>query len=544
MKKLTQFELEYHIQIAKGILTIKGQDLEKILPKIVLFILIIISIVSFIFYYTNGLGVAYNDARSHLDIGRRVVEGLKPGLGQIGSVWLPLPHLLMIPTIWNNGMWHSGLSGALESMISFVAIGFLIFLFLKRIETGIVGRIVGVFIFVANINVLYLQSTAMTELPLLAAMIAGIYYLLVWQQEQKIIDFVKASFWIMLTTLIRYDGWFLFFVTTILIAIVFFKQKGYKATEGLVLLFITLAGFGIALWFLWNQFIFHDALYFALGPYSAHAQQEQLSQAGDLITKSNLALSFKVYYYALAYNVGLFILFLGAVGAVIFYLNKKICSNTKIISLALLTPLVFNILSLYLGFSVLFVQGISGNTLFNVRYGIMMSPSIAIFVGYLVGKVKTLRTVLIGLLLFVTFFSFASKDAVTIDDARVGASQKNVTEVSTWLAKHAKDEPGLILISAASHDAIIFSSGLPMSKFIHEGTGTYWDSATKNPDRWAQWIVMRTNDINDQTFKVVRTSPGFKKYTLIEHFPFADIYELNPRYLDQLHVISYYGKKK
>lgn len=77
----------------------------------------IISIYCYLNFYHNGLGLAYNDARSRLDIGRRVVEGLKPGLAQLGSVWLPLPHALMIPTVWNDFMWHSGLSGALESMI-------------------------------------------------------------------------------------------------------------------------------------------------------------------------------------------------------------------------------------------------------------------------------------------------------------------------------------------------------------------------------------------------------------------------------------------
>jgi len=68
-----------------------------------------------------------------------------------------------------------------------------------------------------------------------------------------------------------------------------------------------------------------------------------------------------------------------------------------------------------------------------------------------------------------------------IDDAKIGASQKNVTEVSGWLANNAEDLDGFILISAASHDAIIFSSGLPMKKFIHEGTGLYWESAIASP---------------------------------------------------------------
>src|SRR5690606_29479372 len=92
----------------------------------------IISIAAFFAFYSNGLGLAYNDAKSHLDIGRRVVEGLKPGVSQLGSVWLPLTHILMIPTIWNDFMWHSGLSGSLISMISFVMTGMLIYLFLKE----------------------------------------------------------------------------------------------------------------------------------------------------------------------------------------------------------------------------------------------------------------------------------------------------------------------------------------------------------------------------------------------------------------------------
>ncbi|HXS14656.1 MAG TPA: hypothetical protein VN711_00835, partial [Candidatus Saccharimonadales bacterium] len=168
------------------------------------FLLSIISIVSFIYFYKNGLGLAYNDARSHLDIGRRVVENLQPGLAQLGSVWLPLPHLLMIPTIWNNFMWHSGLSGSLQSMISFVGTGILIYLFLKKLKVSMLGRLVGIFVWIANLNVLYLQSTAMTELLLLGSMTAGIYYLLLWQNEEKILDIMYAAFWIMLATLNRY----------------------------------------------------------------------------------------------------------------------------------------------------------------------------------------------------------------------------------------------------------------------------------------------------------------------------------------------------
>lgn len=520
--------------------------IQKYMPVILGVVLSLVAVACFTNFYLNGLGLSYNDARSHLDIGRRVVEGLKPGMAQLGSVWLPLPHILMVLTIWNDFMWHSGLSGALISMISFVVTGLLIYFILKELGVGMVGRVFGVFVFAANLNILYLQSTAMTELLLLATMTAGVYQFLKWFKRDNILNLIQAAFWIMLSTLIRYEGWFLFLFAGLLIAIHIFRRKGYKATEGILILFSTLAALGIALWVLWNLLIFKDPLYFMFGPYSAAAQQKQLADAGNLPTKGNLLISIQVYLYALIYNSNAFVSFLGALGAVVLWFDKKLSRQLKLFSLVLFAPLLFNILALYLGQSVLFIQGISGNTWFNARYGIMMMPSIAVFAGYLVYKAGNLKWVLIGLTLFVLFFSFANYDAVTIDDARVGSSQKNVTEVSGWLSKNAKDKPGFILISAASHDAIIFSSGLPMSKFIHEGTGAYWISGTTSPEHWARWIVMRTNDTNDQTFKLVSKSPAFKKgdYNLVNHYPFADIYELKPQYIKLLNTTPILGKQK
>ncbi len=514
--------------------------------NLMLFITVAISTFAYIVFYHNGLGLAYNDARSHLDIGRRVVEGLKPGIAQLGSVWLPLPHILMIPTVWNDFMWHSGLSGALVSMISFVATALLIYLFLKELGVGLIGRLAGVLLFVANLNVLYLQSTAMTELLLIATMTAGVYELLLWFKSDNILNLVKSAFWVMMASLVRYDGWFLFVFSILLIGIEVLRKRGYKVTEGVIILFATLAGFGIFLWFLWNLLIFHDPLYFVFGPYSAHTQQEQLQIAGNLATKGNLLFSIKVYLYSVAYNCNTFITLLGVIGAVVLWLDRKIKTSVKIAVSALLAPLVFNILSLYLGQSVLFIQGLSGNTWFNARYGIVMMPSFAIFTGYLVQKSDKLKYVLIGLMVFVLFFSFANFDAVTIDDARVGSSQKNVSEVSGWLRNNAKDKPGFILISAASHDAIIFSSGLPMSKFIHEGTGAYWDNATTFPDRWAYWIVMRTNDLNDSTFKLISKTKAWKEgdYKLVNHYPFADIYEIKPELVSGLNTKPILGHQK
>ena len=518
--------------------------LERHAVSMLITTLSILSVSLFFYYLENGLGLKYNDARSHLDIGRRVVEGLKPGLAQIGSVWLPLPHFLMIPTIGNDLFWHSGLSGALQSMVSFVATGILIYLYLKKLDIGIFGRAFAILIFVANINVLYLQSTAMTELLLLATMTAGTYYLMLWCKDDKLLDLIKSAFWIMISTTVRYDGWFLFLFTAAIIAFNVYRKRGYKETEGVVILFATLAGFGIALWFLWNILIFKDPFYFAFGPFSAQAQQQQIYEAGELFTKGNLFLSTKAYLYALLYNTYTYVSIVGLFGAVAFWLNKKIKGEVRVATLALIAPLFFNVLALYLGHSVLFVQGVMGDTWFNVRYGIMLMPSIAIFSGYLIDRFKGFRWVILGLFALVTFFAFVNRDAVTIDDALIGSSGKNVAEVSGWLKNNVTNQKGFVLISVASHDAIIFSSGLPMKRFIHEGTGNYWKLATGNPKKWATWIVMRTHDPNDMSFREIRNTDWETAYTLINHYPFADIYELKPQYRETVQTEPTLGKQK
>ena len=215
-------------------------SIQKYAVILITILLSAISIYFFVYFLRNGLGLSYNDARSHLDIGRRVVEGLKPGLAQLGSVWLPLNHILMIPTIWNNWMWHSGLSGALENMIAFVVTGMIIYAILRELQVTILGRIVGIVIFIANLNILYLQSTAMTEILLLSTMTIGRYHLLMWHKNNDILHLVKSAFWVMLATMVRYDGWFLLLFAGLLVAVQAARTKGIRKVEGVVLLYLTL----------------------------------------------------------------------------------------------------------------------------------------------------------------------------------------------------------------------------------------------------------------------------------------------------------------
>ena len=65
--------------------------------------LAVLASLSSVFYYAQrGEILMHGDATAHINIARRVFDSLTPGPLQLGTVWLPLPHLLMIPFIYSR----------------------------------------------------------------------------------------------------------------------------------------------------------------------------------------------------------------------------------------------------------------------------------------------------------------------------------------------------------------------------------------------------------------------------------------------------------
>src|SRR5579862_3348651 len=77
-----------------------------------------VSFISFAFYFQHGGLLLYGDAVAHINIARRVFDSQTPGLLQLGTVWLPLPHLLILPFIVPMRLWQSGTGGSIPSMRS------------------------------------------------------------------------------------------------------------------------------------------------------------------------------------------------------------------------------------------------------------------------------------------------------------------------------------------------------------------------------------------------------------------------------------------
>src|SRR6266849_2382232 len=86
-----------------------------------------ISIASFLYYVRHGDLLLYGDAVAHINIARRVFDSRTPGLLQLGTVWLPLPHLLMLPFLLSRWLWQTGIGGSIPSLFAFLLSGVGIF---------------------------------------------------------------------------------------------------------------------------------------------------------------------------------------------------------------------------------------------------------------------------------------------------------------------------------------------------------------------------------------------------------------------------------
>lgn len=475
--------------------------------KVIILILTLISITAIYYCYSHNLILIYNDARSHLNIARRVIDNLTPGLVQLGGTWLPLYHILMLPFIWNNFLFHSGISGSIISGLAYIAASYFIYKTIFHLTRSRIAVLVGLVVFALNPNLLYLQSVPMTETLLIFFVTSSLYYLLLWsEKDRKILYLVLSSGLIFFGTLIRYDAWFIILFELLFVAFVSFKKHGLKKAEGLVILFASLACLGIFLWILYNGVIWGKPFYFLNGEYSAATQQKiYYEQFNNLRTKFNIILSTKVYASAVGETVGYVYTVLAIISSIIF-LFINFSKRIKLYFFIYFSPILFNIISLALGISVIFTHAfpsIGYYHVFNIRYGIMslafISISIALLTSKLIQTNKSLLIIPIIALLFQSYTFFVNGTPSVIYDGMYGKSsyRKDQEELASGIKNHYKG--GLILISAGFNDPVMFSTGLSMKTFIYEGTGKYWKRSMTNPSEYADYVVISENDVIDKT---------------------------------------------
>ena len=174
-----------------------------------------ISIGAFLYHSQNYSLIFYGDSVSHLVGARKIVDSTSPGIDQIGTVWLPLPHILFLPFSLNTFLFTSGAAGLVVNL----ACTFIGSIFLYRIIKTTLnlseGRssylpITCSLLYAVNPNVLYLSLTAMTEAPFMLFFIASCYYFQRFLSNPVSLKNVAySSVFVMLATLCRYEGWLL-----------------------------------------------------------------------------------------------------------------------------------------------------------------------------------------------------------------------------------------------------------------------------------------------------------------------------------------------
>ena len=123
------------------------------------------------FYARAGLTLSHYDAKAHLVVARRVIDSLTPGWKQIGAVWLPLPHVLNLLPVQIDACYRTGASAVALSVLSFGLLAYACTRLILDATGSRAAAVSGLAVVALNPDILYLQSTPMTE-PLLLGLTA------------------------------------------------------------------------------------------------------------------------------------------------------------------------------------------------------------------------------------------------------------------------------------------------------------------------------------------------------------------------------------
>jgi len=482
------------------------------------------SVAAFLHYYHRNEILLYGDAAAHINIARRVFDSITPGPLQLGTVWLPLPHLLMIPFLLSNWMWRTGVGGSIISMVAYVA-GSIGVYRLFRVphfsrsskEVGVVGAL----IYAANPNLLYLQATAMTESLYLALFIWAVVFAAEWLQardaatgRKKLERCVVVVAGAMLT---RYDGWFLAACMTIVILAVWIvrtwrtgptradvsldiQRLSTRAVLEFVLLLVAIAG----VWLAYNYREFGNPAEFATGPYSARAIERRtadpsLPHPGVM----NPAVAAEYFLKSAKLNLGsgrwelplIILAFAGLLAALV--------ARAYLPALLLWIPVPFYALSIAYGGVPIFLPVWWPFSYYNTRYGLELLPAVAVFTGVAVATAfrylhsRNTRLAVVSVVLVIVFGSYVSiwrTVPICLREAHANGDTRQKFEIA--LARELQKLPrsSRVLMSTGDHPGALQRAEFPLRHVINETNHPQWEEALAAPAQRADYIVALDND--------------------------------------------------
>jgi len=503
-------------------------------------IAVLVSLYSFFYYVQRSDLLLYGDAVAHINIARRVFDSQTPGLLQLGTVWLPLPHLLMIPFIWSNAMWQNGAGGSIPSMLAYVfgVVG------IFRLVRGVlgadlrtkpaagVGAVAAAFAYGANPNLIYMQATAMTESIYLALFIWAVAYFAEFirnlrkndlQQNEDFGQMPSArsplfscACCLAAAELTRYDGWFLAGVMgSAVVVIVLRRWRNQKLRRGAVRFLLGIAVVPL-LWLAYNGVVYGNALAFANGPYSAKAIEQRVGAPNPALHHAGVAAIYFLKSAQLNMAVGNWGRFWLAAAFVALAIGAWKLRSQSAPLLLLWVPLAFYALSIAYGSVPIHVYTWWPFATFNQRYGLQLLPMFAVSTGVLAASVFLLGTdwrqvgklALLVALMVASYASVWKAGPLCLQEAQRNWRIRSPlnSAVQSFVARLPRNSR--FLMDLGEHVGVMEQAGIPLRQVVNNENHRawkrpsdpegLWEQALADPPGYVDFVIAFDGDAVDQ----------------------------------------------
>ncbi|HZD82725.1 MAG TPA: hypothetical protein VE076_07610 [Nitrososphaeraceae archaeon] len=507
-------------------------------------LLIIISIVvgaglfSAIYLYSHDKYslIYYSDSVSHLVRSREIVDSSNPGLfEQLGTVWLPVPHLLLLPFTLIDPLFNTGLAGLAVSLPCLIITSILLYRLLK-IHLGVAYvAVIGALLYTLNLNILYVSLTPMTEAPFMMFFVASAYYFQKWLLPSKryidtqkgqillqknntlsgyinpssqLYNLIKCSICISLATLCRYEGWFLpIFLVLVVIIFTIRSKYNYEKKYKVAAIILSLISFsGIALWLIWNAYNYGDALEFARAPYFSASSQavERSNRAGLYLQPLNVASVYSVTAISMYGPLLLAAAFFGYLFHKHFG-TKQEETRRRNLYIFLAMPAIFTILSMIIG-----IGEMNLRQWFNSRFLILLAPLVILLACILIARIPevgkrfiprisderkkyVLVAALVGILFIYQLVVTPVLGIVTFLNAEYqfgGSRPFQIKTVQALKSIYDGNSRIMLITGSAQQNKIMHLSGIPLRQFDQILESDRSQDSFKEPWSHANYMII------------------------------------------------------
>ena len=403
----------------------------------------------------------YGDAVSHLQGARRFMDSSNPGIIQMGTVWLPLPHIIMMPFSMIDMLFSSGFAGLVNlpmHALTSVLIYRIILTQTKRSWIAIVGGL----LYASNPNLLYLGITAMTEAPFLLFFTASVYFLQRWvtrlQTKPSFGDILLASIFVALATLCKYEAWVLAPALTLFAAFFGIKKIKNKKISMMIILISFVSFSGTLFWLGWNEIIFDNPLEFANAEFYAASSQAVERPYRDFLYLQPQNVAY--IYGAAAFMISGPVLLVFAVNGYFSHIREKIKTIPSSIYLFMVLPVLFTLFTMFIGI------GEMSQWWFNARFATFLSPLVIVLASLTLLRFEKnkRKRILVAAVVLLFIFQVASPTfgVVTYLDAYSGWIYKQAPyakQTSDFIYNNYDDGKILVMTGSSQAHRIMISSG-------------------------------------------------------------------------------------